>query len=171
MDDVLLVFATWFHLIAIVVWFVLIIYSAIFFFPSVSTVAPLAKAQYLVDYRRKAIVITLAAVVVFGITGFALVSMNENDQGIGNVFANSWTTQIFAKHLVILIMIILEIWVLFISLPKLINVVRQLADNKEPPNTVIVTRQLGRLIKQNQISSIALSILGLVVLFLVAALP
>jgi 1,4-dihydroxy-2-naphthoate octaprenyltransferase len=67
-------------------------------------------------------------------------------------------------------MIILETWALFISLPKLIKALRQSADNKEQPNTNL-DRQLGRLIKQNQIASIALSVLGVVVLFLVAALP
>jgi len=170
MDNVPLVLATWFHLIAIVAWVGLLFYSAILFFPSTSTVAKSVRAQYLIDYRRKAIVITLATVVVFAITGYALVSMNENDQGIGNIFANRWTAQIFAKHLVILIMIILEIWVLYISLPKLINVIRQLADNKEQSNTIL-DRQLGKLIKQNQIASISLSVLGVVVLFLVAALP
>jgi len=170
MDDVSLVIATWFHLIAIVAWVGLLIYSAILFFPSISTVAKSARAQYLIDYRRKAIIITLVAVVVFAITGYALISMNENDQGIGNVFANRWTAQIFAKHLVVLVMIILEIWVLFISLPKLIKALRQSADNKEQPNTIL-DRQIGRLIKRNQIVSIALSVLSMVVLFLVAALP
>ena len=170
MDDVSLVIATWFHLIAIVAWVGLLFYSAILFFPSISTVAKSAEAQYLIDYRRKAIIITLAAVVVFAITGYALISMNENDQGIGKVFANRWTAQIFAKHLVVVVMIILEIWVLFISLPKLIKALRQSADHKEQPNTIL-DRQVGKLIRQNQIVSIALSVLSMVVLFLVAALP
>lgn len=170
MGNVSLVVATFFHLVAIVLWVGLLINSAIIFFPSINTVAKSVGAQYLIDYRRKAIVISLAAVVVFAITGYVLITMNENDQGIGNVFANRWTAQIFAKHLVILVMIILEIWVLFTSLPKLIKALRQSAENEEPPNTIL-DRQLGRLIKQNQIASIALSVLGLVVLFLVAALP
>lgn len=170
MDNVPLILATGFHLIAVVIWVGLLINSAILFFPSTRAVAKSVGAQYLIDYRRKAIIITLATVVVFAITGYALISMNENDQGIGNIFANRWTAQIFAKHLVILTMIILEIWVLYISLPKLINVLRQLADNKEQSNTIL-DRQLGKLIKQNQIASISLSVLGVVVLFLVAALP
>jgi 1,4-dihydroxy-2-naphthoate octaprenyltransferase len=85
--------------------------------------------------------------------------MNENDQGIGNVLANRWTIQIFAKHLVILIMIILEIWVLFISLPKLIKTSRQLADNEDQAKAILDTKLLG-MVRQNELASIALSFLG-----------
>jgi len=170
MGDVRLIVATGFHLIAIVAWLGLLLYSAILFFPSISTVAGSARAQYLIDYRRKAIIITLVSVVIFAITGYALITMNENDQGIGNVFANRWTAQIFAKHVVILIMIILEIWVLFVSLPKLIRTSRRLADNKEQANASLDSQLVGT-VRQNQIASIALSFLGAVVLFLVAALP
>jgi hypothetical protein len=58
MDEIV---ATGFHLIAIVAWLGLFLYSAVLFFPSISTVAASAKAKYIIDYRRKAIIITLVS--------------------------------------------------------------------------------------------------------------
>jgi len=161
MENLPEVISAWFHLMAIVTWLGLVIYSALMFFPSIARAALPARAVELADFRRKAIGILLAAIIVFAITGFALIMMNEHDEGMGNVFANDWTTMIFTKHILIILMIILEFWVLFVSVPRLIKA------GGEPVRDTGFRRNIGQI----QVSNVISIILGMAVLFLVAALP
>jgi uncharacterized membrane protein len=64
-----------------------------------------AQATTLVSIERRALPLVLISMVLFIVTGSYLLVIDEDYAGLGNVVANSWTTLMLIKHLVIVVLI------------------------------------------------------------------
>jgi len=58
-----------------------------------------ACGDFLAEYRRRDQPIALSAIAVFFATGLGLMLLDAQYRGLGSIFANSWSTLTFAKHM------------------------------------------------------------------------
>jgi putative copper export protein len=66
--------------------------------------------DFIAKYRKKDQPVAIGCIVVFFITGFFLMLLNEHYMGIGDVFTNSWSIVLFVKHLLFLAMVGLGVY-------------------------------------------------------------
>jgi uncharacterized membrane protein len=64
-----------------------------------------SQAKTLVSIERRAVPLVLISMVLFVVTGTYLLVIDEDYAGLGNVVANSWTTLMLVKHLVIVVLV------------------------------------------------------------------
>jgi uncharacterized membrane protein len=129
MSDVARVACVWFHLIVLVVWIGHMVNALILFGPlSRKYIGRANYGDFIAEYRKRDTPVSLGSIAVFFITGFFLMFLNEHYEGIGNIFANSWTTVLFVKHILILAMVGLGVYQGRKVMPELARVSRQLAD-------------------------------------------
>ena len=68
-----------------------------------------AVGRAVVAVERRALPYVLLGIVVFTVTGVVLMTGSGRYEGLGNLFASSWTTLMTVKHMVVLLMIVLGI--------------------------------------------------------------
>lgn len=68
-----------------------------------------ARTTTLLEIERRALPLVLLSVVLFAITGTYLLMINPHYPGPGRLFANSWTTFMFVKHVVVIALIVLGV--------------------------------------------------------------
>ena len=64
-----------------------------------------AQATTLVSIERRALPLVSISAVLFVVTGTYLLVIDERYAGLGNVVANSWTSLMLLKHLVVVVLI------------------------------------------------------------------
>ena len=146
----------WVHLAAIVTWVGLWFNTVLAFGPLRKYLAESARPDFIEDYRRRYTIITWAAMAVFIVTGSILMLTDENYPGLGQFFESDWATLIFAKHIVIILMITLSLTLLYGILPRLRAAL--VAGDKPAAE---------RLLKRERFAVVSLALLGLVVLFII----
>jgi uncharacterized membrane protein len=60
-----------------------------------------AQASTLVSIERRALPLVLISMALFIVTGAYLLVIDDSYAGLGNILANSWTTLMLVKHLVV----------------------------------------------------------------------
>jgi len=167
MNNIILVVCNWLHLIATVVWIGHMANSAILFTPlSKKYVSKSTYGDFLADYRRRDKPTALTAIVVFFATGLGLMLLSPQYQGLGNIFANSWSTIVFAKHIIVLVMVGLGVYMGSAIMPKLASAWSELAT--EGTSHSAINSHIARLERVRSSVALSLLILGLVVLLLTA---
>lgn len=61
--------------------------------------------------ERRALPLMVLAVVLFTATGTYLLAVDDHYQGLGNLFASTWTTLVTVKHMVVVVMVALGVGV------------------------------------------------------------
>lgn len=167
MEDVIRVAISWLHHIAFVGWLGYFFSSAIVFTPLTRRHIPLpAQADFLIDYIRRVKVITFSAVGLFGATGTWLLLTDEEYEGLGNFFVNPWTTLISIKHIFVLALVALAVYLLYFLLPRLVSALRELAGKEEP--AAAEAALVARLNRRHQLVISWLAILGAGILLIIA---
>lgn len=167
MNDAVLAGLTWLHLIAIVVWVGFFFNSVIFFTPLTKKHVPqAAMADYLTDYLRRARVISLSAIGIFAAVGYVMMISDHEYEGFGVFFANTWMTLIVTKHVIVLAMVVLALYMLYSILPRLVNALTRLANTEKPDKAA--SALVAGLARQQQLVVNSLAVLGLVVLLIIS---
>ena len=149
---------TFFHLSAIVTWVGLWTSAAFTFGPLLRRhLAVPALPAFFADYRRRLIAVSWSAIGVFAITGTILMVTDDAYPGLGRFFTSEWSTLIFTKHLVVLAMLGLTVYLLYSVLPRL-NAAYSTGDSAAA----------NRLSGQQRAITITLAGLGLLVLLLIS---
>ena len=73
-----------------------------------------AMARTLLAIERRALPLVLLSMAVFLVTGTYLLFVDPKYAGLGDFFANSWTTLMLVKHLVVVVLIALGVVVDFL---------------------------------------------------------
>ena len=166
MSSIILIICTWLHLIATVVWIGHIVNSVILFGPlSKKYISESVYGDFLADYRRRDQPIAISAIAVFFVTGLGLMLLNAQYQGFGNPFANSWSAVVFAKHIIVLIMVGLGVFMGTAIMPKLAESWSKLTAAASHP---AAHSPIARLERLRSLVTFSLLLLGLAVLLLTA---
>ncbi len=151
------VLLVWVHLAGIVTWVGL-------WFTTFLAVIPLRKrlngsvlADFIANSRGRYAIITWTAMAVFIVTGTILMLNDENYPGLGQFFDSDWATLIFIKHIVVILMVIISLNLLYGVLPRMLAAL-----------TAADQPLIDRWLKHERFGVIALTILGLAVLFIIA---
>ena len=101
--DVAQVFAVWLHTLAFVIaWGYYGILGRVLL-PSLGRSLDTAtEVGALAAVERRALPLVLLSTVLFVVTGSYLLVVDPRYEGLGNVFANSWTVLMLVKHLVVI---------------------------------------------------------------------
>jgi uncharacterized membrane protein len=105
--------------------------------------------------ERRALPLVLVAIGLFLVTGTYLLVTDARFLGLGHTFANRWSTLIVVKHLVVVVLVGIGVYIDLLVVPDIATPV----DEASQAATV---RRLGR-------SAAAIATLGAVVLLLTAA--
>ena len=68
-----------------------------------------AQGRSLVAIEQRALPLVLISMALFIVTGTYLLIVDPDYAGLGNVFANTWTTLMLVKHLVVVVLIALGV--------------------------------------------------------------
>ena len=68
-----------------------------------------AEARTIVAIERRALPLVLIATVLFVVTGSYLLAIDARYGGLGNFFANTWTTLMAVKHVVVVGLVVLAV--------------------------------------------------------------
>ena len=167
MSNVALIACTWLHLIATVVWIGHIVNSFILFTPLSKRYVPESSyGDFLANYRRRDQPIALSTIATFFVTGLGLMLLDPEYQGLGSIFANSWSIMVFAKHVIVLVMVGLGIYMGTAIMPRLAKAWSELA-SEEITHSTTNPRVTG-LERLRNIVAYSLLVLSLVVLLLTA---
>ncbi len=102
------VFATWLHTIAFVIaWGYYGILGRVILPALQRSLEGRARASALLAVERRAVPLVLMAFVLFTITGSWLLIADPQYQGLGNIFASTWTKLLVIKHVVVVGFVIL----------------------------------------------------------------
>lgn len=108
--DVSELFATWLHTLAFVIaWGYYGILGRITLPALERSLDVATQARTLVEIERRALPLVLISVALFLVTGTYLLFVDQAYAGFGNVFANTWTTLMLVKHLVVIALIALGV--------------------------------------------------------------
>jgi hypothetical protein len=163
MSDTWVAIVLWIHLMAIVTWLGLIVNSAFAFFPALKILPPAARADTLAAYQRKALLISVVAVVVLGIAGTVLV-LTQASNGTMSPMTDPWTRLIAIKHVLIGAMLVLQLFALLSIQPSLIRALREIGNAPD----ALKTARLNTLANWNRAIALATSLLGFGVLAIIA---
>jgi len=106
----LLVLATWVHTLAFVIAWGFYGVLGRMILPALSgTLGRPAQVDVLVAIDRRAMPFILLCVVLFAVTGTWLLLASPEYAGLGNLFASTWTTLMFAKHVLVVALVILGV--------------------------------------------------------------
>ena len=131
MNEAAIVVCTWLHLVVLVIWVGHMVNALILFGPLASKhVNQNSYGDFIADYRRRDRPVALGCIAIFLITGLFLTLLNEQYTGLGQVFSNSWSAVLFAKHILVLAMIVLGIYQGTRVMPKLAEAAKK-ATRKE----------------------------------------
>ena len=153
--DVLHVASSWLHELAAVA--LLGYYASLAFvvLPAVRGTAGRSLGAAIQATERRALPWLLACVVVFFVTGISLLVSDAHFGGIGNLFASTWSTLLAAKHVLVIVMVVVGAVVDLLLVPDM-----TLAETDAE-----VARAYARVRR----SMLALTLLGALVLLLTAA--
>jgi uncharacterized membrane protein len=162
-----IVVCTWFHMIVLVIWLGHMFNALLLFAPLTKKyVKENVYGDFIAEYRRRDQPVAIGCIVIFLITGYFLMTLNEQYKGIGDIFANSWSIILFVKHLLFLAMIGLGVYQGKRVMPNLAQAGKQLAAPDETKQEV--TALVSRLDKTRQTVTQALCGLAILVLLLTA---
>ena len=154
--DVVQAVVAWLHALATVI---LLGYYAVLAFVVLPvlrrTVNGLALGRVIPAIERRALPLILASIGVFLVTGTYLLLTDERFLGLGHVFGNAWSTLIVIKHVLVIALIGIGVFIDLLVVPDIANPVDEAA-------RTAAIRQLAR-------GTSAIAALGTVVLFLTAA--
>jgi uncharacterized membrane protein len=105
--------------------------------------------------ERRALPLILAAIGVFVVTGTYLLVKDSRFLGLGHTFANTWSSLIVVKHLVVVVLVLIGVYIDLLVVPNIATPV-------DEASQAAAVRQLGR-------SAAAIATLGALVLLLTAA--
>ena len=77
----------------------------------------------------------IAALIVFAVTGTYMMVSEDSYTGLGHLFANTWTILIVSKHVLVLFMAVLGVWITF-AVKKGVMAVKSDAPSFEPLNRI-----------------------------------
>ena len=123
-----------------------------------------AYGEYIAEYRTKDKPVALTCIAVFIITGIVMTLLDEQYQGLGNFFANSWSVFLFVKHILILAMIGLGVYQGSRVMPGLAKAGRELANRNDPATA----EQVAKIEKTRTRVTQVLCVLAILVLLLTA---
>jgi hypothetical protein len=66
-------------------------------------------ARTIFAIERRAVPVVALGVFLFTVTGIVLLAGDERYEGLGNLFASTWTTLLTVKHLVVVAMVVLGV--------------------------------------------------------------
>ena len=120
--DIASAIATWVHTLALVI--VMGYYGVLGRLVITSlqrSLDSISQAKALSALERRALPLVVLSVVLFIVTGTYLLFVSDRYEGLGNLFASTWTTLILLKHLVVVAFIALGVVVdIFVrDLPEL----------------------------------------------------
>lgn len=104
MNSVLLISATWLHLLATVS--VIGLYVIMYWTVTPAVIAKPEQTGLLIEVYRRSKALVLGGWVVFAVTGVALMLVNPAYHGVGR-FDNPWSILMLAKHIVVLGMVLM----------------------------------------------------------------
>jgi hypothetical protein len=122
--------------------------------------------DFIAEYRRREQPVAISCIVIFFITGYFLMLLNEQYKGIGAIFANNWSIILFVKHLLVLAIVGLGVYQGTRVMPNLAKASKQLAAQDETQQKA--TALVSRLDKTRQTVTQALCGLAILVLLLTA---
>jgi hypothetical protein len=105
--------------------------------------------------ERRALPLVLVAIGLFLVTGTYLLVTDARFLGLGHTFANRWSTLIVVKHLVVVVLVLIGVYIDLLVVPDIATPV-------DEASQAAAVRRLGR-------SAAAIATLGAVVLLLTAA--
>jgi uncharacterized membrane protein len=165
MEEAAIIACTWLHLIVLVIWVGHMVNSLLLFEPLTSKYIDKSRyGEFIAEYRAKDKPVAISCIVVFIITGLVLTLLDEQYQGFGNVFANSWSTTLLIKHILVLAMIVLGVYQGSRVMPGLAKAGKKLAN----PNDAAAVSEVARLEKVRLRVTQSLCGLAMVVLLLTA---
>jgi uncharacterized membrane protein len=167
MRESILVVCTWLHLLVTVIWIGHMINSVILFTPlACKYVKETEYGNFIAEYRRRDQPVALSCIAVFILTGIGLTLLDEYYEGIGNVFANTWSVVLFVKHILVLAMIGIGVYIGSQIMPKLAKASQELTTQKAQKPAMVAS--IASLEKKRRVVNLALCGLGIAVLFLTA---
>jgi uncharacterized membrane protein len=165
MKEAAVIACTWLHLVVLVIWIGHMVNSLILFGPLASKyVSKSHYGEFIAAYRAKDRPVSIICIVIFIITGLVLTLLNEQYQGFGNVLANSWSTTLLIKHILVLAMIGLGLYIGTRVMPDLAEAGKKLAHQ----NDAGAASEVARLEKVRKRVNLSLCILAMLVLLLTA---
>jgi uncharacterized membrane protein len=134
--DPLVLLATWIHTVAFVIaWGYYGVLGRIILPGLAGSLGGPAQADVLAAIEARARPLLLMSVILFTITGTYLLVIDPEYAGLGNVLTSTWTVLMFAKHAVILGLVILAV--------AIDRLVRRLAEAPDDATRVAVRRRLA----------------------------
>ncbi|HET9615119.1 MAG TPA: hypothetical protein VFP22_09925, partial [Candidatus Limnocylindrales bacterium] len=110
--DIGLLVATWIHTVAFVIaWGYYGILGRVTLPALERSLDPPARARTLVAIERIALPLVLLSMALFVVTGTYLLLVDPRYAGLGNFFANAWSTLMLAKHGVVVVLVALGVTV------------------------------------------------------------
>jgi uncharacterized membrane protein len=165
MEEAAIIACTWLHLIVLVIWLGHMVNSLLLFGPLTSKYVSKSRyGEFIAEYRAKDQPVAISCIAIFIITGLVLTLLDEQYQGFGNVFANSWTTTLLIKHILVLAMIVLGVYTGTRVMPSLAKAGKKLADQ----NDADAVSEVAKLEKVRLRVTQSLCALAMVVLLLTA---
>lgn len=112
--------ATWFHLVAAVVWMGGIIMLLYVVWPAMGQVLGLSAERNRIAHGivRRFTPISMTAIVVLTVTGFYMMLMDENYLGFLNM-GNRWAKLLLAKHLLFIVMVVAAVYIGLVINPRI----------------------------------------------------
>jgi len=105
MVDIWQVLASWLHTLAFVIaWGYYGILGRIVI-PGLADLDSERAARTLATIERRALPLVLLAIALFVATGSYLLVTNERYEGLGNLFASTWTAMLTLKHLLVVALV------------------------------------------------------------------
>jgi len=153
--DLAQVGATWLHLLATVALLGYYAILGLIVLPAIrGIVAPRELGESIAAIERRATPVIVGSLVIFLATGVYLMVTDTRYGGVGNVTGSTWATLFLVKHVVVVAMVGLGMYVDAL-------VVRRFAVPGSPDQPAAVRRLA--------VSTVAMTVLGAAVLFLTAA--
>ena len=110
--DVWLLIAVWLHTVAFVIaWGYYGVLGRMILPALEQTTDGPARGEAIAAIERRAVPLVLLAMALFVVTGTYLLFVDPRYDGLGNFFANSWTTLMLVKHVVVIGLIGLAVMV------------------------------------------------------------
>lgn len=154
--DLVHVSAVWLHSLATVVLLGYYAVMALIVIPVLrATLKESALGRVIPDIERRALPLVLGAVGVFLLTGLYLLLSDHRYLGLGHVVDNTWSVVILVKHIVVVAIVAIGVWIDVV-------VVRDIAVPADELGRTAAMRRLA-------LGTTAIVALGAIVLLLTAA--
>jgi uncharacterized membrane protein len=110
--DIAQLLALWVHTLAFVIaWGYYGILGRMVLPALRGTLDAATEARTLVALERRALPLVVLSTALFVVSGTYLLLVDSRYEGLGNFFANTWTTLMAVKHLVVVVLVVLAVMV------------------------------------------------------------